>query len=1061
MHSPLEHELTAHAAALRRLAVRLVGADGADDLVQDAALQTLVRPPARPTGLGAWLGAVLRHRASKHSRGERRRRDREQRQPAPEPPHDPHRLAEHREMIARLHAGLLALPAVYADVLQLRYFEELTPTEIAARLGAPLATVKSRLQRGVGLLREQLGDERDWRTRLGAAFGLNLGALPLAGATLATGAIMGTAGKLACGAAAAAAALWWIFGTLTAPTVAPDGASDGGGATSVVVAAGDPVRAHERPGANPPAPVDRTAATSDAVTLHGRCVDEHGAPLAGLSIALRGHRIEGGLGKDFDGEYSDWLQRRGGFAPQDRTATTAADGTFAFACEPSPLNLTLRIARVGLEQYLHVGQELEARDRDLGDLVVPMPCRLSVRVVDERGRPVLSPPLRLQGGADFPERTFRSWPPAPAIEPGGSASLSVVAGTYTLSVASRTITAGASCTVPPTTATWTHDVVVAAGPSDETITGTVVDALQRPIAGVDIYASSGWGGQTTAVTDSLGDFTLYRPETSGDEIELRCSRDGYLPNLVRGVRYGDRDVRVQLRSAASVELTVLDADDRPVEDYGVRVWVAPGTVVNSYRNEGDLRHGGHHERGVVIVDELDVGELLLLAEPHRQDLWRSEPVRVTVATGQQNRATIRVPTAGQRQLRVESARGDAIEGAKVEVFTNDAQEGTRAPQYVDIEHWQPREPHLVPLVQRVETDSAGGALLRGPSSGTVTVRVVVDGAEHRRDQVSLTDPAPLVVRLPASGRAIAKIGPPQLVALLREVCRLPADGPSPGLADRNQPGFRLGLGAWPRFDTVLPADGSRVIAGDGTVTFDDVPPGTYQLTLEPWDWFPDQVLVWKGSNVPVATVVVTADATATVAVDLADWLPGELTGTVRCNGAPVADAEIQLENARLVPGSTRQLRTMSRVRTDAEGRFRARLRSGTVRVLAERGDRNRVDWRIWHLRSDDAVFVPAGGRVQQEFTVTACAVRLRLLDQAGEPIEGVEVRLRDDARDRARLTHRSDADGWIETELEPGAFAASVLPRGRKEPWLPLGDLTAAPGKKTEVTLRLPPQFFR
>ena len=77
---------------------------------------------------------------------------------------------------------------------------------------------------------------------------------------------------------------------------------------------------------------------------------------------------------------------------------------------------------------------------------------------------------------------------------------------------------------------------------------------------------------------------------------------------------------------------------------------------------------------------------------------------------------------------------------------------------------------------------------------------------------------------------------------------------------------------------------------------------------------------------------------------------------------------------------------MSRVRTDAEGRFRARLRSGTVRVLAERGDRNRVDWRIWHLRSDDAVFVPAGGRVQQEFTVTACAVRLRLLDQAGEPI---------------------------------------------------------------------------
>ena len=828
-----------------------------------------------------------------------------------------------------------------------------------------------------------------------------------------------------------------------------------------MVAASDPVRAGEQPDANVPAPVARTAASSDAVALHGRCIDEHGAPIAGLPIALHGSRIEGGLGKDFDGEYSDWLQRRGGFVPQDRTATTAADGTFAFTCEPSPLSLTLRVERDGLEQNLYVGQELKARDRDLGDLVVPRTCHLSVRVADERGRPVLSPPLRVNGSSDFPDQTFRSWPGAPAIAPGGSAALFVVAGTYTFSVAARTITAGASCTIPPGTATWTHDVVVAAGPTDETITGTVVDALQRPLAGVDLFGLSGWAGRTAAVTDSLGGFTLYRTEKGGDEIELRCSRDGYLPTFVRGVRYGDRDVRVLLRSAASVELTVVDADDRPVEDYGVRVWVAPGTVVDSYRNEGELRHGGHHQGGVAIVDELDVGDLLLLVEPHRQDLWRSEPVRVTVAADQRNRATIRVPAAGQRPMRVESADGTAVEGAKVEVFADTAPESAQARQYIEIERWQPRESQVVPLVQRVETDTNGGAMLRGPSAGTVTVRVVVDGADHRREQVSLATATPLVVRLPASGRVVAKIGPPQFVALLREVCSLPTDGPSPGLADRNQPGFRLGVGAWPRFDAVFPADGARVIAGDGTVTFDDVPPGTYQLTLEPWDWFPDRVLVWKGSNVPVATVVVTVDAAATVAVDLADWMPGELTGTVRCNGVPVADAEVQLDNERLVPGSTRPARNMSIVRTDAEGRFVVRLRSGTVRVLAERGDRNRVDWHIWHLRSDETVFVPAGRSVQQAFTVTACAVRLRLVDQAGQPVSGVELQLRDDARKIVHGVRGGDQDGWIETELEPGTFAASVLPRGQQDPWLPLGDVTATMGKTTEVTLRLPPEFFR
>ncbi|MGD0735133.1 MAG: sigma-70 family RNA polymerase sigma factor [Terracidiphilus sp.] len=54
---------------------------------------------------------------------------------------------------ARLEQLLATLPEPQRAALVLRYQEDLTPEEIAATLGAPLATVKSHLQRGLKLLR--------------------------------------------------------------------------------------------------------------------------------------------------------------------------------------------------------------------------------------------------------------------------------------------------------------------------------------------------------------------------------------------------------------------------------------------------------------------------------------------------------------------------------------------------------------------------------------------------------------------------------------------------------------------------------------------------------------------------------------------------------------------------------------------------------------------------------------------------------------------------------------------------------------------------------------------
>jgi RNA polymerase sigma-70 factor (ECF subfamily) len=54
---------------------------------------------------------------------------------------------------ARLEQLLSALPEAQRAALTLRYQEDLTPDEIAETLQAPVATVKSHLQRGLKLLR--------------------------------------------------------------------------------------------------------------------------------------------------------------------------------------------------------------------------------------------------------------------------------------------------------------------------------------------------------------------------------------------------------------------------------------------------------------------------------------------------------------------------------------------------------------------------------------------------------------------------------------------------------------------------------------------------------------------------------------------------------------------------------------------------------------------------------------------------------------------------------------------------------------------------------------------
>jgi RNA polymerase sigma factor (sigma-70 family) len=154
-----------HATVLHRYLVRRLGPDDADGMVADVfriafekrARYDVARPTARP-----WLYGIATNLLAKHRRSEARRIQATARLVARQPP-----PVDEADIVSgavdavdqwqRVAVAHTQLPEAERDVLILHVWEGLPYEDVAAAVGIPVGTVRSRLNRARRRLRELTG----------------------------------------------------------------------------------------------------------------------------------------------------------------------------------------------------------------------------------------------------------------------------------------------------------------------------------------------------------------------------------------------------------------------------------------------------------------------------------------------------------------------------------------------------------------------------------------------------------------------------------------------------------------------------------------------------------------------------------------------------------------------------------------------------------------------------------------------------------------------------------------------------------------------------------------
>lgn len=556
---PPPETLLVHSHFVRAIVRSLLrSADGEDDVVQQAMLRAWQGGPRQPGLLRPWLSRISRNLAIDHLRAARRRERHLRSAGAPPPAPSADEVLQREEQRQRVIRAVLALPQPYRDTLLLRYWEERSNAAIARRLGEPAATIRSRLKRGLQMLRERL--DRDYGGRAQWSFAL----LPLAGAGQAAGAGAGAAAgaatfsgtgallmaqtKLVATAAVLVAAgvlIWALLRDGGAPAPGQPGEAPAGLAPASGALAAAPA------GVTVPAPEPEAGhrveiGAAAALTVRGRTLDK-GVPLAAVPVTL---------------QWFDGLDTAGE-PDSEHEVESDAEGRFVWRgpVREALASLRARTPRARAIVWSEVAVVEPGQEEVTLELsVMPLDRVLSGRVHDTDGEPIEEARLTVNG-----------WPETATVTGSdGRYEIFVPSRGYPLLVGSDRHRARLLQSYMPDDAVrYELDIELEPGAS---FRGRVVDRTSAPVAGARVRASG--VVMDDAVTDAEGTFRI-GGVAPGSRHELSATLAGFRPGKVMATPDGE-DVEIVLLPGLALPLRVIGPDGRPVVAARVRVVLRMG-----------------------------------------------------------------------------------------------------------------------------------------------------------------------------------------------------------------------------------------------------------------------------------------------------------------------------------------------------------------------------------------------------------------------------------------------------------------------------------------------------
>lgn len=973
-------ELLAHAGWLRGLARRLVGDAGADDLVQEVWLRAAKQPPTRRDSPKGWLKTVLRSVYVRQLERGSASRAREQQVAATEALPSAAELLGRAEAQRTLVEEVVRLDEPFRQTLLLHYFEGHSAAEIARRSGEKSSTVRSRLARGVELLRMRLdarpGGRASWLPGMALLVAPQVGVAGLSPLSLG-GLLMWKSVLLA----TAAVLLAWFGISMTrssstplepvAPTITrtADVTADPAESAAESVLADVPGERSSASRTSQPRPEGRRVV--------GRIVDPDGRPVPGAEVELDGLAA---LVADADGRFSAPIDAS--FRAQQVLRATAP-------------------GFVAAEPTLTAEWSDERATFDLGTLTLDRAAQVSGVVVDDAGAAIEGAEIRLEPLGTALMDTVR------AEQVGDPVAVTTVAGAFRI----EELPVGPwrlRVDHPDHPTTIVDGVSRASGmdprpleialPKGGVVGGRVNGVVPEGarVVGVRVGAGIEPNRARSARVESDGTFTLRGlvPDADYEVVVAEASdalaRGGGLSNRVR-TRPGDSSVQLTVGGADSLEGTrgaglrfrLVDAESgEPIDDFDA-----------SYRDgtQGFLRAleagGSIDASGVVAFRDLSAkkgeeGSALRLEAPG-YEFFEMGGIALREAEWT-DLGEIRLRPAPKLRVRVVSdATSEPIEDAEIE-FTGfparrlpptdvlaDACTRCHGPtadrRGVGVDGTG--RASCTPLYQAKvytpfswsgETDGEGEDLVELPSDVALKASIThPDFVDVELDAAAFARQEELIVRMFQGGDVVVEV--------------TEADGST-----------RAGL--------AVTSDDGRTVKTDaeGRAFFEQVATGMRTFNASRTAPAPQMVVIGGAAPDPEGVsekVLVRAGEVATLKIQLE--ASGALLGRVLEQGTPLAGAALRLD-----PKSTGGAQVMTfggpsqanATRTRSDGAFRfADLEPGPYTLTVSHPERAMVE-------TIDVDILP--GENARDVSLSLTSIEGVAVDQSGRPLANADVSVR-------------------------------------------------------------------